>query len=105
MKKIFFFLLLFFAAFLPYGETFLLKNGTLINGKLMSYSGTREVYIVNVYGSNNLIEKIYDLKRDEVEAILVKQVVNGIYKNTYKNFKYGFSIKKPDGKWFFIENV
>jgi|GEM_PF-4877837 len=104
VKKMLILFLIFFGFFSSHAETFILKNGTLITGEIKKYSPTKKFYTVNIPGKDTMVEDIIDIKREDIEAILIKQVISGAQGKEFRNFKYQFYIKKPTEDWFFIEN-
>ncbi|MCK9224322.1 MAG: hypothetical protein M0R46_00660 [Candidatus Muirbacterium halophilum] len=104
MKKSIFFIVVFSLFISVFSETLIMKNGNLITGQIMEYIRDREIYVFNTYNPEGLLDKIIDVNVEDVEAVLLTQVVNGIKDNVYTNFKYGFHLKKPGPKWYFIEN-
>ncbi len=104
MRKIFFIMVLFSILLTIDAETFILKNGTLITGEIKDYFPEKEFYTVNIMGKDKMVDKIIDIKKENVEAIMIRQVLTGQNGNEFRNFKFQFFLKKPSADWFFIEN-
>ncbi|MGM0608335.1 MAG: tetratricopeptide repeat protein [Candidatus Muiribacteriota bacterium] len=86
------------------GETFILENGSLVEGELMEYNRKQEYYLINTYHADGTIDEILELPAEEIEAVLLKQTVTGVKNNIYTNFKHRFKLSKPDQNWYFIED-